>query len=163
MRCTECGADAVVFERVTRALSAGLPEVMIEGLEVGTCSDCGESFSAFPRWTALNALVVAALVGKTSRLTAGEIRFLRQGMGLKAQALAEILGVTPSQLSRWENGAVPISALADRLLRMVVAAREGLAPPDLKSIDPRRSAPLAMRIVLGRRGWKVREGLSKAA
>ena len=102
-------------------------------------------------------------MAKTSRLTPGEIRFLRLTVGLKAQGLADTLGVTPSQVSRWENGAVPISGLADRLVRMVVATRMALELPDLTTISAGGSAPLALRVELGRRGWKVMERNAKAA
>lgn len=163
MQCTECGTGEIRLERVARELSSDLPHVIVDGLELGRCSKCGETFSSFPRWSDLSKRVVAALLAKPSRLMAGEIRFLRQVMGLKAQSLAEVLGVTPSQISRWENGAVPISGLADRLFRMVVAAHVGVLHPDLTVIDAHRSEPLSARFELGRRGWKMVEGTAKAA
>ena len=86
---------------------------------------------------------------------------------MKAQALAATLGVSAVQISRWETGAQPISALADRLLRLVVATREGLASPDLAAIDHSRSAgaalPLALRLRLGRGGWRVVPNPGRAA
>lgn len=157
MQCTQCKVGTVVFERVTRAFSEHLPDVMVDGLERGECSNCGEVYTSFPRWSDLSKRVLTALIAKPTRLTAGEIRFLRLTAGLKSHALAEILSVTPSQVSRWENGAVPISALADRLFRMVVAARATLPPPDLTRIDGSRAEPLSIRVELGRRGWRVVE------
>ena len=50
---------------------------------------------------------------------------------------------------------LPISALADRLLRMLVASRRELEAPDLRTIDPKRSQPVALRIALGRKGWRI--------
>ena len=163
MQCTQCKVGTVVLERIARAFSEHLPDVMVDGLERGECSNCGEVYSSFPRWSDLSKRVLTALIAKPTRLTAGEIRFLRLTAGLKAHALAEILSVTPSQVSRWENGAVPISALADRLFRMVVAARATLPPPDLTRIDGSRAEPLSMRVELGRRGWRVVERDARAA
>ena len=163
MRCTQCKSGTVLLERVTRAFSEHLPDIVVDGVERGTCPQCGETYTSFPRWSDLSKRVVAALIAKPSRLTAAEIRFLRLAIGFKAQALAEILSVTPSQVSRWENGAVPISALADRLFRMVIAANKGLPAPDLTRINGSRSEPLAMRLELARRGWRVVERDAKAA
>lgn len=163
MQCTECAIGEIRLERVARELSSDLPHVIVDGVELGRCSNCGETFTSFPRWSDLSKRVVAALIAKPSRLMPGELRFLRQVMGLKAQSLAEVLGVTPSQISRWENGAVPISGLADRLFRMVVAAHVGVVYPDLTVIDAHRSEPLSTRFELGRRGWRRIEGAAKAA
>lgn len=77
--------------------------------------------------------------------------------------MADTLGVTPSQVSRWEHGAVAISALADRLLRMVAAARATLPAPDLATIDATRSEPLELRLELTNRGWKPAERDAQAA
>jgi putative zinc finger/helix-turn-helix YgiT family protein len=163
MRCTECKTGSIVLERVTRAFSEQLPDVVVDGVERGKCANCGHTFTSFPRWSDLSNRVVGALIAKPTRLTAGEIRFLRLTIGLKAQGLADTLGVTPSQVSRWENGAVPISGLADRLFRMVVATRMTLELPDLTSIRAGGSAPLSLRVELGRRGWKTMERNAKAA
>jgi len=163
MKCTKCGADSVTFERVSRPFSEHLPRVTLDGLEQATCPNCGEVMTAYPRWAQLSELVVAALLAKTSRLTAGEIRFLRLKTGLKAQALAETLGVTPSQVSRWENGGVAISTLADRLLRMVAASRTGLPAPTLANIDASQSEPLEMLVKHTSRGWKAVQSDARAA
>lgn len=163
MNCTKCGAGTVELERIERSFSEHLPGIIIDGISEGRCPACGETVTSYPRWSELSSIVLENLLAKPSRLTAGEIRFLRLKAGLKGQVLAETLGVTPSQVSRWENGAVSISALADRLLRMVAAARANLSPPELKNIDASRSAPLAMKLVLGSRGWKVLRSDAQAA
>jgi len=58
---------------------------------------------------------------------------------------------------------MPISALADRLLRMLVASKRGLPAPDLAKIDSKRVEPVSMRLELGRRGWKVVASSAKVA
>ncbi len=163
MKCSKCQVGTVELERVSRPFSTHLPNVTIDGVEHGTCSSCGEEATSYPRWAELSALVLGALLAKPSRLTAGEIRFLRLKTGLKAQALAKTLGVTPSQVSRWENGAVRISTLADRLLRMVASAPIGAAAPDLVKIDASSSQQLELHVELAPRGWKVVESDAQAA
>jgi len=43
---------------------------------------------------------------------------LRKELSLNATGLARVLGVTPSTLSRWENGTKTIGDGNDRMLRM---------------------------------------------
>lgn len=45
-------------------------------------------------------------------LTATEIRELRYRMGLTQHEFAEVIGVRPVTISRWENGAVTPTRLA---------------------------------------------------
>ena len=159
-RCSGCGAE-VTLGREVRAYAETMPEVVADGLEAGTCASCGETFRGFPRWDELGRLVAQAVIVQTAR---------RSSLGMKAQALAATLGVSAVQISRWETGAQPISALADRLLRLVVATREGLPSPDLAAIDHRRhrgsagaAVPLALRLRLGRGGWRVVPNPGRAA
>ncbi len=76
-------------------------------------------------------------------------------MGLRGEGLAATLGVTPSELSRWEHGAAPTSALADRLLRMVAASFHQGPAPELRRIDGSRAEPLVLRVALQRGRWRV--------
>lgn len=163
MKCSACSTGTVELERVSRPFSEHLPDIIVDGLEEGTCPDCGEVMTAYPRWSQLSNLVVVALLEKGTRLTAGEIRFLRLKTRVKAQDLAETLGVTPSQVSRWENDAVTISTLADRLLRMVVASRLSLPAPKLMNIDASKSEPLKLQVKLTSRGWKTVQSDAQAA
>jgi len=105
----------------------------------------------------LSTLVVRSMLDKPWRLAPEEVRWIRMSMGMKGESLAATLGVTASQLSRWENGAAPTSALADRLLRMIAASFHQVPAPDLRVIDGKRSEPLAMRFELKRGGWRVVE------
>lgn len=161
MRCELCDSK-LTTERLTQAFDPALPEVIVDGLERATCPVHGDAGSVWPKASGLLELVISALLNKPSRLLPDEVVFLRKLSGLKAIELAEILGVGAVQVSRWENGAQPISALADRLLRMVVATRSDYPAPDLRSIDNRRAEPLAIRVELGRRGWRIVEPKAKA-
>ena len=161
MRCELCDSK-LTTERATQAFDPALPEVIVDGLERATCPNHGDVGSVWPKANALLELVIGALLNKPSRLVPDEVVFLRKLTGLKAIELAEVLGVGAVQVSRWENGAQPISALADRLLRMVVATRSEYPTPDLRTIDNKRAEPLALRVELGRKGWRIVEPKAKS-
>jgi len=162
MKCTNCGTQGVTLERVVTVFSPKIPDVMADGLERGHCPHCGEDYVGVPRSKELIDTIVATLIAKRWRLASGEIRFLRSALSLRADELAETLGVTPSQISRWENAApkggrpVQMSVTADRLLRVLVANHRGLATPELRGIDPSHAQPLAFTVRLRRR-WKLVE------
>lgn len=65
---------------------------------------------------------------------AGRIRALRHALGLSQAALAERVGVDQSNVSRWENGAVPDEVHLERLAEMAethpAQFRYGAVPSD---------------------------------
>lgn len=162
MKCTDCHSS-ISFVRVNEPFTKNLPDVLSDGIEEGTCGGCGRVFRAVPRIAELSKLVVGLVLNKPWRLAPNEVRWARLSMGQRADGLARTLGVTASQVSRWETGSAPISALADRLLRMLVASFHGVAAPNLAIIDSGHSEPVRARLVLGRRAWKVAESDAKAA
>jgi len=152
--CERCGGP-LRRERVVRAFDAGLPDVIVSGLERASCEACGSVSMVYPRPRELLRIVFGALLDKAGRLSGPEIAWLRGAIGLRGKDLAEVLGVTPAQVSRWENGAAPVSNLADRLVRAVVADKRGVPLPNLRRIDPRRAGPVSLRIALDDDGWHV--------
>jgi DNA-binding transcriptional regulator YiaG len=59
------------------------------------------------------------VLNKQSLLNAEEIVFLRKMARLSSKNLAHLMGVTPSQVSKWENGEREIGSSSDRLLRLI--------------------------------------------
>ena len=155
MQCTHCHNADVALTSVDGPFTPNLPGVVADGLLHGVCGACGETFLGVPKLAGLTALIVGRVLEKPWRLAPDEVRWLRLSMGLSGEGLAATLGVTPSQLSRWEHGAAPTSALADRLLRMVAASFHQVPAPDLRRIDGRRAEPLVLRVALKRGGWRV--------
>ena len=154
MQCELCG-ETLTTQRLTSAYSPHLPTVLVDGVEHATCPRHGDAGLVYPRPTELSALIVRALLDKPGRLAPGEVAFLRGALGFRGKELAAELGVTPSQVSRWESGAMPISALADRLLRVLMAVSRGWPLPSLSAINPKRAEPLVLRITLGVKGWRL--------
>ena len=53
------------------------------------------------------------------KLSGKEIRFLRKAADWTAKQLAEIIGVTPESVSRWENGKEVVGPTSEKLLRIM--------------------------------------------
>jgi transcriptional regulator with XRE-family HTH domain len=76
---------------------------------------------------------------------------------MSAKDFAKLLGVAPSQVTRWENGA-PMSGQADRLLRMIEVKHDNVAfdVQQLAEIGDTAGAPMRLRVVRNRDGsWKA--------
>jgi DNA-binding transcriptional regulator YiaG len=70
----------------------------------------------------LHRIIMLAILKKESLLSAEEIRFLRKMAGLTASEMSRLMGVTSTQISKWENSARKISATSDRVLRLICYA-----------------------------------------
>jgi putative zinc finger/helix-turn-helix YgiT family protein len=71
------------------------------------CGECGERTFTAEQSKELEQRVAKALVDAGAR-TGPAFKFLRKAAGLKAAELADILGVTPETVSRWEREKVAI-------------------------------------------------------
>jgi putative zinc finger/helix-turn-helix YgiT family protein len=112
--------------------ACGLPGVTLLGIEVSRCPACGEYEVAIPQIEDLHKAIAQALIRKTSRFDAAEIRFLRKYLGWSGADFAAHMGMTPETISRWETGAEPIGPVADRLLRLMVATRDPVSDYSLE-------------------------------
>lgn len=139
MKCIECGGRMKTARENFRHQALGLPVTLV-GVEVSRCAGCGLSEVSIPQLEGLHRAIASALVSKTARLTAAEIRFLRKQLGWSGAELADHLGVTRETVSRWEQGSSPIGATADRLLRATVALVTGLSlrTGGLTAVPPQR-------------------------
>jgi DNA-binding transcriptional regulator YiaG len=92
--------------------------VFLSGIEVYRCGKCKLESPMIPQVAALNRLIAKAIVKKTSPLAGDQLRFLRKNAGISSQKFAALLGLTPSHLSRVENGKHQhLSGSADKLAR----------------------------------------------
>ena len=158
MKCALCGGSLAVTARTHRYDECGLPNVHLSGVEVRACRKCGEREVAIPNLEGLHRCIARGLADKPSRLNGPEVRFLRKFLGRSGQDFAALMGVSAETVSRWEGGKQPLSALADRALRLM--ALHGTPADDysldrLKGIDssPRREAGL--EIEMRGRAWKL--------
>lgn len=152
--CIECGKD--METRYEARPIDDLPGVMVADLAVEHCPACGATEEVWPEMEPMYRALAAAIVAKPYRLTGGEIRVLRNVLGWTAVELSAHLGVSSSQVSRWENDREPVGPVADRMLRALLALREGvsLSTERLASISAERH-PLRATLRHTRAGWKV--------
>lgn len=75
------------------------------------CPACGEVYFTAGEIEREHQIVAKTVVARGIAI-GREFRFIRKRARLQAAELAEILGVTPETVSRWENDAVPIPRLA---------------------------------------------------
>lgn len=139
-RCIDCGGQ-MTSRRETRKYGLGI-DVVLKGIEVRHCGDCGEEHVVIPRIKDLHTAVAKALINQPRLLTHGEIRFLRTYMGFSSKDFAEHMGVTPETVSRWENPRNPmkIRKTADRFIRFSVGSevkfKDYQQPPAIEEDEP---------------------------
>jgi len=127
MHCTHC--HHVMHKERLPAYAydlSGLSNVVVHNVEQFQCPSCSGKAVTFHAIEALHHALARALITKETRLTAQEVRFLREHLEMTNQAFARALGVTEHQSSRWMSGA-PMNSSAEHLLRLLVASRVGLA------------------------------------
>lgn len=130
-KCMTCGTSMKTKREHYRYDECGLQVVLI-GVEVSRCPECGEHEVAIPRIEELHRKIANVLILRAERLGPPEMKFLRKYLGLSSVDFAAHIGTTPETISRWENGAVPMNIAADKLLRMMVATQ---APINDYSVD----------------------------
>lgn len=116
--CVVCGSGEVTESRVTRTTRLyGLEEVVFKNLPVEKCASCGDETISIPNHKAVMNVVRERLCALKRVVSGREFAFLRDGLSLTGQQAAKVLGVTNVSISRWENGAQPVSPWADHFLR----------------------------------------------
>jgi putative zinc finger/helix-turn-helix YgiT family protein len=134
----------------------GLP-VRLRGVVLRTCVHCGNDEVVVPDIEELHRLIARTVMRKPHGLSGPEVRFLRKWMGHSGRDLAAIMGVTPETVSRWETGAAPVGATADRLLRLLVAQsepRDAHAPEDLRNVQSDTTASTPLVVNREGDGWR---------
>lgn len=122
MTCPKCGATLPRPEvvRLYHYRESGLDNVYLRDIATYRCT-CGERLVQIPAVERVHDAIAAELLAKPSLLTGPEFRFLRKWGGLTAPELASALGIkTRITISRWENEKSPLTAAADRAMRLLV-------------------------------------------
>ena len=133
MKCDDCGGPVTTERNAVRRYDiGGLPHVELHGIEVTRCAQCGKEGIAIPRIGELHRVLAEAFVKQQRMLAPVEIRYLRKYLGLAAADFAQMMGVARETVSRWETGANPMGAVADRLLRLLLVTHE---PTESYAVD----------------------------
>lgn len=158
MRCAKCGGHLRVTGSTHRYAESGLPYVVLHGVSVRKCQECGEEEVAIPNIAGLHRCIAALLVARKSALAAPEFRFLRQFLGHSSKDFAKTLGVAPETLSRWENASRDIPPVVDRVVRLLVVntpPRTDYSSEMLARIRPTPLKHARMALRLGGDGWEA--------
>ncbi len=158
MRCAKCGGNLRVTGSTHRYAESGLPYVVLHGVQVRKCQECGEEEVAIPDIAGLHRCMAALLVARKSALAATELRFLRQFLGHSSKDFAKTLGVAPETLSRWENASRDIPPVVDRVVRLLVVNTPPRSDYSAEMLAKIRPAPLKharMALRLGGDGWEA--------
>jgi putative zinc finger/helix-turn-helix YgiT family protein len=162
--CTECGGLVKTRrEKHYRYAECGLPNVIVDGIEISECQRCGETYTGIPAIEGLHRAIAAAVIHKKGRLAREEIKFLRKSLGWSGVDFARRMGTAPETVSRWENGRAPMGPTADRLLRLLVAKETPVTeyPVDVLAqlaAGDRPTRPVRLEVKRGPKGWKFRPG-----
>lgn len=137
MRCPVCDR-AELAEQVQNYhyRECGLNNVILAGITVRICPECGALAPKIPKIEALHDCIAHALVKKEERLISSEIVFLRKSLGWSGTLFAENMHSDRSQVSKWESGKVLMSKSNELLVREMVA--RGKKIEDYRRIDAAR-------------------------
>jgi putative zinc finger/helix-turn-helix YgiT family protein len=117
-------------------------------LPAGDCAACGTIFFDDAVVDQFDVLVAARLA--EAGVTEPEaLRFMRKVTGLQGKEFAELLGVRPETVSRWEQGKRPIDRATYAIIRQLVheRARGTTATADyLRSLAKPKRLPRTIKI-----------------
>jgi putative zinc finger/helix-turn-helix YgiT family protein len=135
-QCAMCQGRS--FKRASHELRRSVDGVTFETkLPATVCKGCSEPYfeaAVLGRFE----LGIAAELARMGRCTPAAFKFMRKALGLSGVALAELLGVEPETVSRWENGARGLDRGAFALLG-------GLAMERIEGRDDTRARLEALR------------------
>lgn len=98
----------------------------LNGVITSRCTNvqCGEEEVVIPNIEELHNVLAEIIALQENKLVPEEIRFLRTHLGYSGADFARKLGVDASTVSRWENGKMPMGDIAERLLRLMILAKQ---------------------------------------
>ncbi len=120
--CSRCGQPCTSEIRSYSYTESGLPNLILQGVQVTECPACGNSDVAIPHLAKVHRAIALALANSPARLTGSQLRFLRKHVGHSGEQLAAYLHTDKTKISKWERGEDPIGPSNDRLIRLLVAA-----------------------------------------
>ncbi|MCY1017861.1 type II TA system antitoxin MqsA family protein [Pyxidicoccus sp. MSG2] len=159
MKCMQCGGS-MTSRQETRRSYGGLERVIMEGVQVRHCPDCGEEEISYSNVEKLHTALTLQLAWKEAGLTPREIRFLRTYLGLSGSDLARRMGVTKETVSRWECVDKPLSMgpMAERLLRLMAVREQPVTEYPLERLEhvaTTEATPLRVRLKPRKQDWTV--------
>jgi putative zinc finger/helix-turn-helix YgiT family protein len=154
MKCPECGGKVTQRVGDYPYLGEELPNVVLVGVKLRTCTECEFSSVGIPKLVGLHKAIAECLAKATHQLSPGEIRFLRKYLGWSGRDFARHFGVSAETVSRWENGKNTMGATAERLLRLSALTLDPIQEYPLPDNFSMRSDKPGVRATL-HGSWKL--------
>src|SRR5947207_7329218 len=145
-KCPRCGNKA--FEPATYVARRDLDGRRFTGdVPARKCTSCGELLISGPGLGAFERAITRELA-RGGEVGPEGFRWLRKAAALKAVRLAELLDVTPMQVSRWENGRKPLERRAVALVSALALEVEGKAATRamLEALATRKKCSRSVRL-----------------
>lgn len=126
MECISCdNPKKLTGQRVVhRYKECGLDSIVLDGVVVYRCDQCGEVYYDFGNQIELHSLIARLLIQKKGNLTGRELRFLRKQLGYSTEVFAKLMGYNPQSLNRIENNDDKIADQLDRSVRFMAALKD---------------------------------------
>jgi DNA-binding transcriptional regulator YiaG len=115
--CSNCGGATTVASGSYAFKESGLSNVTLDGVDLITCSGCGNVDPVIPDVNDLMQALAWHLCTQPYRLKGEDVRFLRKYLGMTGVQFSRLIGVDNTTLSKWETGDDPIGPANDRLIR----------------------------------------------
>lgn len=166
MRCETCGVE--MAERLATRKApyvyrlSGLDNLLLVGIKVRVCPNCGLESPTIPRAGELHQLIANFLVRKPASLSGSEVRYLRKHAGFPVSKFATLIGIGPGYLSRVENNKMEgLGESDDRLVRVIscdcssVDGLKELLFEVAEAIDNVKKQPTPSTFTLEKSGWRI--------
>jgi putative zinc finger/helix-turn-helix YgiT family protein len=150
-QCPNCGAAAVERRTIRRKRHVAGCEFTAD-LQARVCTGCGTSYFE-DRVVGQFDAAVAARLAEAGVTDPAALKFMRKVTGLQGKEFAELLGVRPETVSRWEQGKRPVDRATYAVMRQLVYERaRGLTSTTdyLRSLHKPKRLPKRVRIALPR-------------
>jgi HTH-type transcriptional regulator/antitoxin MqsA len=115
--CFACGGEAHLVTG-EQTVQVGYRSVVVVG-EFMRCSQCGEVYFLPGQMDAIQRTAADQARTEAGALTGGQIRAVRERLGLSQSEFEKLLGVGPKTAGRWERGTVFQGAAVDTLIRII--------------------------------------------
>jgi putative zinc finger/helix-turn-helix YgiT family protein len=135
-KCPSCEGTLVGSRKRQTQTVGGRQFVMTIAAE--SCRGCG---SVFLENAALQRaeMEVACELARHGPVSGEAFRYLRKSLGLRGVVVADLLGVTPETISRWENGQRPVDKAAWMTVGSVVLEQASRRPETLERLRELRA------------------------
>ena len=119
-RCDECGSVMKVERGTYHFRESGLDNVVLKGIEIVRCQNCGFGDPIIPNLDGLFRVLALAIVTSKLPLSGPQVRYLRKYLSMSGERFSRLLHTDKFTLSKWENQATKIGEKSDLLIRAVV-------------------------------------------